>query len=84
MSESKINMVLRIELMGGRMRTVSLKEVPGKPLETKVIEALEGAFRRVSKQPPLLQPGKNEFRAQLKRGKQLGPVNQQHCTRRAR
>jgi len=71
--QSKINMVLRLEPMGGRLETVALKELPGTPLETKIFEAID---RAVANLKPASAPADRaiEARAQLDRGKQLARI----------
>ena len=69
---SSINVVLRMEWVGGRQSAVSIKETPGPAIEAKVGEAID---RFLAMSPTVTitnSPTKQaELRAQLKRGQEL-------------
>ena len=78
--QTKINLVLRIEPVGGQLQTVSLKEVPGQPLEAKVTEAIERALREL-KLTNSAPSRRKESLAQQRRGIDLARLSDRSVTR---
>jgi hypothetical protein len=71
-AQSKINLVLRMEWIGGRRSAVSIKELPGAPLEAKVAETID---RFLAESPVIAATNsptrRAERQAQLSRGREL-------------
>ncbi|MDB6109004.1 MAG: hypothetical protein JWR69_754, partial [Pedosphaera sp.] len=72
--EFKINLILRIERVGGEAQLLSFKEVPGKILDNKIISAIDAALKEVPRQPPA-GSSRAEAHLQFKRGKALSSLH---------
>ena len=78
--QTKINLVLRIEPVGGQLQTVSLKEIAGPALEGKVVEAIERALREL-KLTNAAPSRRKESLAQQRRGVELARLSDRSVTR---
>jgi hypothetical protein len=74
--QSKLNLVLRMEWVGGRKTAAAIKELPGVPLEAKVSEALD---RFLAESPAPLATNsptrRAEAKVQLSRGRELARIS---------
>jgi hypothetical protein len=73
--QSKINLVLRMEWIGGRRAAITIKELPGLPLEAKVSEAINRFLAEAPVARTNSPTREAEARVQLRRGRDLARMS---------